>query len=321
MATERFPPDGCWLARIDYRPPDGVNSTRVVRTLGPEDVALERAATPDQPSVVVAVAWPEYPWKTDSWRIAPDPCWVRGFQRWFPDYCPRQIPFPPAESWEGFWQEYREWNGPPREPDWSAVRRVLLLPPFDFAPADVDSFGVADVVTYLESRLPPAGGVAPGVTPPKMGARRKRFRVALSFPGERREFVAQVADILAASLGRDRVLYDKYLEAELARPDLDTYLQRLYHDESDLNAVFLCADYERKEWCGLEWRAIRDLIKRREASRVMLLRFDDTEIPGLFTIDGYVTIGDRTPDVIASLILERLRINTNGAVANGTSKV
>jgi hypothetical protein len=244
---------------------------------------------------------------------------VRGFQRWFPDYCPRQIPFPPAESWEGFWPEYREWNGPPREPDWSAVRRVLLLPPFGFAPADVDSFGVADVVTYLESRPPPAGGVAPGVTPPNKGARRKRFRIALSFPGERREFVKQVADVLAASVGRDRVLYDKYHEAEFARINLDTHLQRLYHDESDLIAVFLCTDYERKQWCGLEWRAIRDVIKRRDESTVMPFRFDDTEIPGLFSIDGYISIGERAPDDIASLILERLRRNTTGAAANGTS--
>lgn len=149
-------------------------------------------------------------------------------------------------------------------------------------------------------------------------AQQKRFRVALSFPGERREFIEPVATRLAESLGRDKVLYDKFHEAELARPDLDTYLQRLYLEESELIAVFLCADYERKEWCGLEWRAIRNLIKRRQASTVMPLRFDDTEIPGLFTIDGYVTIGERAPDDIANLILERLRINTNGAAANGT---
>ncbi len=164
-----------------------------------------------------------------------------------------------------------------------------------------------------------ARAVAPGLTRPTMTAQQKRFPIALSFPGERREFINAVANRLAESLGRDRVLYDKYHEAEFARLDLDTHLQQLYHDESDLIAVFLCADYERKEWCGLEWRAIRDLIKRRQASTVMPLRFDDTEIPGLFTIDGYVTIGERTPDDIANLILERLRIDTNGALANGTS--
>jgi len=134
----------------------------------------------------------------------------------------------------------------------------------------------------------------------------KRFRVALSFSGDHRAFVEQVAHHLAAKLGRDRVLYDRYYEPEFARLDLDTHLQRLYHDESELNAVFLCSGYQSKEWCGLEWRAIRDLIKRRKVDSVMPLRFDMTEVPGLFSTDGYVWIGDRSPTDIAEVILERL---------------
>src|SRR6185295_4602531 len=137
----------------------------------------------------------------------------------------------------------------------------------------------------------------------------RRFRIALSFPGEHRPFVEQVAEHLSAAVGRDRVLYDKYYEAEFARPDLDTYLQGLYHDDSELIAVFLCAAYRDKEWCGLEWRALRDLIKRRQASSVMPLRFDDTEIPGLFSTDGYLWIGHRSPEDIANRILDRWRLN------------
>src|SRR4051812_41385165 len=113
----------------------------------------------------------------------------------------------------------------------------------------------------------------------------KRFRVALSFPGEHREFVKDVANHLAARLGRDRVLYDDYYVAEFARVGLDTYLQQLYHDELDLIAVFVSANYPRKDWCGLEWRAIRDVIKRMRPEAVMPLRFDMTEIPGLFSGD------------------------------------
>ncbi len=124
---------------------------------------------------------------------------------------------------------------------------------------------------------------------------------------------------MAATLGRDRVLYDGYYEAEFARPNLDTYLQRLYHDESELIGIFLCADYEHKEWCGLEWRAIRDLIKRRRTDSVMPLRFDMTEIPGLFSTDGYVWIGDRSADEIAILILQRLEIGESRPRRNDES--
>jgi hypothetical protein len=155
--------------------------------------------------------------------------------------------------------------------------------------------------------------------PSVMTAPQKRFRIALSFPGEHREFVGQVAAHLAASVGRERILYDQYYEAEFARPNLDTYLQEFYHKQSELIAVFLCADYEHKEWCGLEWRAIRDLIKRRHSSIIMPLRFDNTEIPGLFSIDGYISIDGRAADEVAKLILDRLRINTESDVATGTS--
>jgi len=146
-----------------------------------------------------------------------------------------------------------------------------------------------------------------------------RFKIALSYPGERRDFVEQVAARLADRVGRDRVLYDRYHEAEFAQPNLDTHLQRLYHDESELIVVFLCADYQRKEWCGLEWRAVRDLIKQRQAATVMPLRFDNTEVPGLFSIDGYVWIGDRSPQEIADLILQRMEINARHTPAPAPS--
>ncbi|MCU0812262.1 MAG: TIR domain-containing protein [Thiobacillaceae bacterium] len=167
------------------------------------------------------------------------------------------------------------------------------------------------MLPIMEPETPPQKIILPMST--------QRFKIALSFPGEHRGFVEPVAARLADRVGRDRVLYDKYYEAEFARPDLDTYLQRLYHDESELIAVFLCADYERKDWCGLEWRAIRDLIKKRQTSTVMPLRFDNTEIPGLFSTDGYVWIGGRSPQEIADLILQRLQVNAGQPSASPPS--
>lgn len=135
----------------------------------------------------------------------------------------------------------------------------------------------------------------------------KRFLIALSFPGEYREFVEKVAHLLGEDLGRQRVLYDKFHEAEFARPNLDVHLQTLYHNESELLVVFLCADYERKEWTGLEWRAIRDLIKKKQDTSIMFLRLDNANISGLFSIDGYISVQGREPTEIATLILSRLQ--------------
>lgn len=137
----------------------------------------------------------------------------------------------------------------------------------------------------------------------------KRFKVALSFPGERREFISGVAECLAEQFGREHILYDANHVAEFARPNLDTYLQSLYHDESELICVFLCAEYEKKEWCGLEFRTIREMIKTRREADIMTFRFDTTKIAGLYSIDGYVWIADQEPAAIAKRILERLDAN------------
>ena len=143
----------------------------------------------------------------------------------------------------------------------------------------------------------------------KAGTNSRRFRVALSFPGELRPVVDKVARALAAKLGREKVFYDRFFEDELARPDLDTYIQKLYHDDTDLIVAFLGADYVRKEWCGLEWRALRDLIKKNRGPDIMLLKIDSVElsnIPGIYSIDGYVDVRNRAPSKIATSVLQRL---------------
>jgi hypothetical protein len=141
-------------------------------------------------------------------------------------------------------------------------------------------------------------------TAAKANVAAHRFAIALSFPGEARTRIGAIAMLPAARVGRDHVLYDRFHEAEFARPNLDIYLQELYHDHSDLNVVFLCQIYNRKEWCGLEWRAIRDLIKHRRED-IMLLRLDDGPVSGVYSIDGYIDINNRSDDEVAALILQR----------------
>ncbi len=137
----------------------------------------------------------------------------------------------------------------------------------------------------------------------------RRFAVALSFPGEIRELVYPVAKQLAKKLGREKVFYDKFYEAELARPNLDIYLQNIYHKEADLVVVFVCSGYEKKEWCGIEWRAIREMIKSRRDANILLMKTDSSILPGIFSFDGFVDISGRSPSKISEVILSRILIN------------
>jgi tetratricopeptide (TPR) repeat protein len=137
----------------------------------------------------------------------------------------------------------------------------------------------------------------------------KRFRVAFSFAGEKRDFVAKVAAILAQRFGQDKVLYDKFHEAEFARYDLGIYLPKLYRDESDLVVAVLCSDYDHKLWTGWEWMAIHAQLSKSEGSKIMLTRFGHATAGGLFENAAFVELDHKTPEETATLILERLALN------------
>lgn len=140
----------------------------------------------------------------------------------------------------------------------------------------------------------------------KMKNKQKRFRVALSFPGEYRKIIKGIANKLTTHFPKDEILYDEFHSAEFARPNLDTHLQKLYHDESDLIVVCLCSKYNVKEWCGLEWRAIRDLMNQRNNESIMFLRTDYGDVDGIFgTIDGYITVTNGNIDVVTTDIIKR----------------
>ena len=74
----------------------------------------------------------------------------------------------------------------------------------------------------------------------------RRFDIGLSFPGEHRPYVEEVATKLAAIFSKNRVLYDDWCAAEFARLDLDTYLPNLYRTQSELVAIFLCPQVASK---------------------------------------------------------------------------
>lgn len=137
----------------------------------------------------------------------------------------------------------------------------------------------------------------------------KRFRVALSFTGAKRDFVEKVAAILADYFGEEKILYDKYHEAEFARRDLALYLPKLYHNHADLIVAMMCPQYNEKEWTGLEWFAIHDLLKQRGDKVVMLCNFERAGADGLYTSAGFSPLDKKTPEQAAKTILERLAIN------------
>ncbi|ABQ60678.1 Hypothetical protein, conserved [Brucella abortus str. 2308 A] len=166
--------------------------------------------------------------------------------------------------------------------------------------------------------LPKELHTAKGITLPSWTRQASRavditqhdFDVGLSFPGEARGLVEQVARELEARVGPNAYFYDNNYVSQLARPSLDTLLQDIYRNRCKLIVVFVGDDYQRKDWCGVEFRAIREIIMARAEQRIMFVRVDDGAVDGVFRTDGYVDARRFNPSEIAQFIAERVALIT-----------
>lgn len=182
--------------------------------------------------------------------------------------------------------------------------------------ARASEFGITDFELHrhhwaikeidLLDRLNRIGVRLPIRKPTAVDLTSHQFDVALSFAGETRPFVEAVARALEVELGPGRCFYDNDHKAQLARPAVDELLVDIYRNRSRLVVAFLGGDYERKNWCGLEFRVVREIIFRREHNRVMYVRIDDGAVEGVLATDGYVDARTHSADQIAEMIRQRV---------------
>ncbi|MFD0586455.1 hypothetical protein ACFQZE_00465 [Paenibacillus sp. GCM10027627] len=92
---------------------------------------------------------------------------------------------------------------------------------------------------------------------------RHKFDVSFTFTGESRHLVEQIVNGLEKMIGINNIFYDNNYISQLARPSLDTLLQDIYRNRSKLIVVFLCEKYQEKEWCGLEFKVVREMVKEK----------------------------------------------------------
>lgn len=134
---------------------------------------------------------------------------------------------------------------------------------------------------------------------------KHHFQVALSFPGEIRDYILPIVQELERTVGPDSYFYDNNYKAQLARPSLDTLLQSIY-ERSKLIVVFLCGEYQEKKWCGIEFRVVRDILFSKNHDKIMYVRMDDGEVEGVLNTDGYIDGRTHSAREIAHYIRERI---------------
>lgn len=148
-----------------------------------------------------------------------------------------------------------------------------------------------------------SSSVAPTGTSPPVAAGPHEYEVALSFAGEQRSYVRQVTALLKRA--GVKVFYDK--DEDLWGKDLATELERVYRSGSRYVVVFVSREYLSKSWTNHERQhALAGRIERQDDS-VLPVKCDDSELPGLPSSIGYLSVAEVTPEEIVERIVHKLR--------------
>lgn len=130
------------------------------------------------------------------------------------------------------------------------------------------------------------------------------YDVALSFAGEDRA----VAEALASLLRQDgvRVFYDLYEQAQLWGKDLYQHLTAVYRDKARYCIVLASRPYAEKLWPRHELRQAQARAFQENREYLLLLRLDDTELPGVNATVGYVDLRQHDIAAVRKLVLAKL---------------
>lgn len=134
--------------------------------------------------------------------------------------------------------------------------------------------------------------------------RQVEFDIALSFAGEDRNYVDQVANILKSK--GISVFYDKFEEANLWGKNLYDYLSDIYRNKAFYTIMFISEYYNKKLWTDHERQAMQSRAFQENQEYVLPARFDGTEIPGLLPTIGYIPLADKSPIDFCEVIFKKL---------------
>ena len=135
----------------------------------------------------------------------------------------------------------------------------------------------------------------------------RTYQVGLSFAGEQRDYVEDVAQYLAAqSIG---VFYDGFQRTWLWGRDGVEAFHEVFAETSNFVVMFVSAEYVAKPWTRHERKSTLSRMLREESEYVLPVRFDDTPVPGLPESVQYLEANDFTPAQLAAVIVEKIGID------------
>ncbi|HEY0428423.1 MAG TPA: TIR domain-containing protein [Pyrinomonadaceae bacterium] len=148
---------------------------------------------------------------------------------------------------------------------------------------------------------------------PDTTIKTEEYDVALSFAGEDRKYVEEVASELKR-LGV-HVFYDNFEKVNLWGKDLYTHLQNIYQNQAKYTVIFISEHYAKKLWTNHERKMAQARAFTESREYILPARFDNTEIEGILPTTGYVDLRKLSPQEFCILICEKLGVTNSEKVA------
>jgi|SRR5579872_1468469 len=133
---------------------------------------------------------------------------------------------------------------------------------------------------------------------------RPSYDVVLSFAGEDREYVEEVANTLRQQ--GIKVFYDRFEEVELWGKHLTEHFDIIYRQSGKYCVIFISEHYAEKRWTNHERKMALARAFSEKREYILPANFDSTELPGIPQSVAYISLLNVTPTAFASLILSKL---------------
>ena len=136
--------------------------------------------------------------------------------------------------------------------------------------------------------------------------RNTTYQVALSFAGEQRDYVEEVAQHLARR--SVAVFYDGFEKVRLWGRHGTEVFHEAFAQHAAYVVMFISAAYVEKAWPRHERRSALARMVQEQDDYILPVRFDDTPVPGLPEDVLFWCASEYTPAQLSAMIAEKLGI-------------
>lgn len=134
----------------------------------------------------------------------------------------------------------------------------------------------------------------------------KEYDVVLSFAGEDRVYVENVATILKNN--GIKVFYDNFEKVNLWGKNLYQYLSDLYSKQSQFCIPFISEFYVKKAWASHELSSAQERAFKEKNEYILPAYFDTSiDVPGILKTTGHIDISKMLPEEFSEFIIEKVK--------------